>query len=1439
MCVSSGWLAGAVRQALVDRLEQSLGRPVAVGSVGGNPWYGFDLHDLVIAEPGGFSRGVVFSADRIHIVIDIASLALHPGNVTRSIVRVDLVTPRIAVARDASGAWNLAGLLSRAQTPLGLQFRGRITVQGGIVGFTDGWESAAAPFATRFSGIAGTIAFRPGRQVAFDLAGRSADAVQAAVHGEYLVADGIYDLDVSWKGGDAKRWGAYFVNLRQLRWDGGRFDGQAHVLVTPDEGETALDYSATVQLRDGTVEYLPGRLDLRRVSGTIVVGDGRAGTPSLSAVVNGAPVEVRGSVAYPERAAAWLDLVVTSPRVDLGTVRRLFFPGASIGLAGQASGDVWITGPFDAPYLDGTVDAAAGRLNAGAFSELRTRFQYGAGLFALSDLSARVAGGQVAGSGVVGVSGTSGSYAFVATADNVDLRALAETGVSVPAGVSGRVSGDLAGVGTGARAHLLGAVTMPAGAARGMSFTDLHALFWDDQGALALDFVGARRGGAVAYGYGGLTPAGAIDLAVSAYDVPLDQIPGWFGMPQAQDPILTVSGEADLEGRLTGTVRAPVVSGEVTAWDGRLGLVPFDLAKGEIEAGPQRIGSTGLALVRGAASYDVRGQLGLHPLFIDGVSIEAVDVPAAPFARVLVPGVDLLGTLSGRIAVAGPLEHPAVSGTIALADGAVAGQRFDAASVEFAGTAGRVRVESFSATVNDSRLDASGLVDLGGPVDLDITADRIHLSDIPSLGRWGLALAGTVSLAGQVTGTTHDPELKATIESPEISINGQGFQASGAIDYRDGTLTVAPVSLVQRDQRYGVTGVIKMGAQPTADLNFSVQHGQIATIVAAASEAPPVPIAGTIDGSVTLEGPFADPTAHLVLSMQDGRVDGIPVGTGNADLTLTHGTVDIQTLELHPQRGTITVLGRVELAGTSAVEVSGQDLDVNLLRPVFRMGPQDALTGTLSFTVQWGGPTRDPTVGLALEATDAGLPNATVDRVAVLAYYKDGIVTVEDGTIDKGAHELALEGTLPVDPRALALTPNGPLDLRLSLADTDLSFLTLFTPAIRNASGTIAGQVTVGGTPANPVMTGSLESRGGRFTVGPMTTPVENLNVDITFSQSELVVRALSATIGGGPLTAQGTISVKDLRPDTVALSLTGRDLTMAVAGLYTGGVDGLLTLSGPAATPTLAGAVTLSHGTVTLTSALAPGSLVAVPLRLDVPVELGDDVMYVQGPARARLAGTLHVGGTIGEPALSGQIQAVNGTIAILGTPYTISRGVLTFGEQAGLYPQISASAQGTYGATRVFLDIDGVLPTPTLTWSSDPPLSQDQVLALVAGTSSTGSSPAGFLSQMLFGSISSSIQQAFRLDALTVSYNPQNPFELQIGKYLLTDVYLSLGEVFGRSAAYTLPAFGSVAPFNASGQPYTVLGIQYHLSPTVSASYNVDSLGDNVVYLLARIPF
>jgi len=805
----------------------------------------------------------------------------------------------------------------------------------------------------------------------------------------------------------------------------------------------------------------------------------------------------------------------------------------------------------------------------------------------------------------------------------------------------------------------------------------------------------------------------------------------------------------------------------------------------------------------------------------------------------LAPGVAVAGRLSGHVTAEGPATRPTVSGTLEFADGSVGGQRIDAASAQFSGLGRRFDLQAFEARVNDSRLDASGTIDLDGALDLRVSADQVQLADFPAFQELGFTPRGAVALSGDVVGTVRDPDLRATLNSRALRINGETFQASGTFEYRDRTLHVSSIDLAQRDERYAVTGNLAGGAHPTADLTFSVQHGQIATILSAAAIVPPVPVAGTIDGTVGLQGALADPQAHLVLSMQDGQVGGVPIGTGNADLTLQHGTVDIQTLELHPAKGTIAAKGHFELRGTSAVEVSGQGIDANMLRPLFRMTPTQSLVGTLDFTVQWGGTTQDPTAGLSLEAVNAGIPGAVADQVVALAYYKGGVVNIQDATVEKGTHKLIVQGTLPVQPGALGLAPNGPLAVHLALEDTDLSLLTLLTPQIQDGSGTITGDVTIGGTVADPQMSGVVQSQGGRFRFVPVTTPIENVNADITFSQSEVVVRNLSATVGGGAVQSQGTVAIKNLRPDTVALGLTARGATVAVPGLYSGGADATLAVTGEARRPTLSGTVTLSHGTVALANEVGPGAVEGAPVGLDVTIVLGSGVVYAQGPARADLDGALHIGGTLAKPALSGRIQALNGTIAILGTPYTVTSGTLNFSEAAGLDPQVAVLAQAVYGGTRVFLDISGVLPTPTLTWSSDPPMSEDKILALVAGTTGAEGSPATLLSQVLLGSISQSLQRAFRLDALTISYDTQNPLTLQIGKYVFRDFYVSLSEILGRSAVPSLPGFGAVVPLNPTGQPYTVVGVQYSLSPTVSLSYNVDTLGDSGMFVVARVPF
>lgn len=1440
--VSSGWMAHAIRQAIVSRLGHSLGRAVALGGVGGNLLDGIELRDLVIAERGGFSRGAAFSVDRVHLTLSLWDLVRHPRDVLASVSRADLTTPHAELVRDTRGNWNLADLLLQQESPLGPAFHGLIVVHGGVIAYADSWGVETPPFVTRFERIDGTLASGSDGRLVVALGGRSTDGEQAAVHGRYAAVDGTYDFDITVDRGSVRHWGGYLVRLRALRWLGGQFSGRVHLLATPSTAGVNVDYTASIRLDDADTLYRPAATGLRHVRGEMQVTSGHVSTDGLTLVAGDSPVWVRGDVSY--AGDPWLNLVVRSQRLDLARARTLFFPGTGMTLAGRATGDMWISGPVSAPSFSGTVAAADGRFNRQNFAGLTTRFAYDDGVLSLRDLSVGVGDGRLAGDAVINLAPAQPSYTFAATADNVDAATFPRAGLPIVDGMTARGSGAVAGAGQGSRMQVLGDVSLGRGSLRGQTFDNLTALFWDDSGSVRLDNLRVQAGPATVYASGSIAPDGTLALAAEGHDLPLGTVAARTGLAPSE-----LSGTGRFDGHIGGSMASPALSGDVAAWGGRFGPLPYTFATGALNVTSGLVSTTHADLYNGGAYYRVSGALALRPLIARDVAIDAEGVPAQSFLRDTV-GIDTVtGTLSGRVRVNGPVDRPSVAGYVALTRGSVLGQIVDQADADLAGGGGVIQVTRLDARANGSYVHASGTVDPRGPLDLNFQADRIRLADVSLLTRFGVVPYGTVTVDGRVTGTLADPAFQGRLLSPDLWMQGQAFSASGIVDYRSGQVRLSPLDLVQGDASYSLTGSVSWVGEPAADLNLHVTHGRISTLVDAAGLRLPAKVEGLIDGDVALAGPLRDPSAQLTLALSGASIGGVPAGTGAADLALSRGAIDIRQFELHPGRGSIAARGQVSLNGTSAVELSASSLDPAIFVPIFHL--KQPLVGSVDFTVQWTGPAANPTAGLSLEASDAGVPGATVDRVAALAYYKNGTITIQDGMLAKGSHRLVVEGTLPVAGDRFALDPRGALRLALHLEDADLSLLTLVTPAIQDASGTVAGEVSVGGTVAQPTMSGSVQATGGRMRWAPMRTPLENIAANITFSHDLIEVHNVSADIGGGHLAIQGTAAVSNFRPQTLDLGLTARQLNVDVPGVYTGRVDANLALKGPAGGPLLSGGVTVSGGRVTYAGSLPGGgaSLAqtpAPPVNLDVTVGTGADVSYGEGPVQLALTGSVHAGGTLAQPKLSGEVRSDGGSVNLFGNAFTVVEGRATFSEGLGLTPLVTARAQGQIGDTRVFVDVAGPLSNPSVVWSSEPPMSQSDILALVFGATGDAGTPTGLagreLGRLLIGSVTSAIQRALHLDELTVSYDTQSPVTLRIGKFLTAKFYVTLTEVFAQATSPGSTPTVLQGPFTRptlAGQSYTVLGLEYLVSPSVSFSYDVDTLGDNGFFLLTHFPF
>jgi translocation and assembly module TamB len=128
----------------------------------------------------------------------------------------------------------------------------------------------------------------------------------------------------------------------------------------------------------------------------------------------------------------------------------------------------------------------------------------------------------------------------------------------------------------------------------------------------------------------------------------------------------------------------------------------------------------------------------------------------------------------------------------------------------------------------------------------------------------------------------------------------------------------------------------------------------------------------------------------------------------------------------------------------------------------------------------------------------------------------------------------------------------------------------------------------------------------------------------------------------------------------------------------------------------------------------LAAGTGKAVEwLKLDVGVELGNDVRLDNNLARARLVGKLKLGGTNVAPLLTGTVETDAGAQAFFrNNSYAIGRGQLVL---SSFEPTFDLSAKSQVREYLVSVKAFGRLDDPNLSLSSEPALSEVDILSLL----------------------------------------------------------------------------------------------------------------------------
>jgi len=1359
---STDWARERVRLFVEAQLSDYLGRDVEVGRVDYGLRAGtFVARDVVVPSPDPDDPPFAV-VPRIEIALSFTGLV----SPTVNIRRVEVDRPTLRVLLFADGTNNLPEIRPGGDGPRRVEVEiGRIVVRGGEIHFDD----RTLPLAIDASAVRAVV-----------------DGGERTAEGDLPFEVAIVAQELSSTLPDARPWGGSVA--AKARFVPGRIDVTAGRLSGPDlVARFAAAYTWDDETRDGRVE---------------IVADGRAELANrlgyLDEPIDG-PFRFAGAVDLDPDAASYSG-TVSSARIDFGGRR---FTSIAAELEGDQ--DVLRVDVERAGYAGGTlaglVTVSIGERGGdeepppvavdGRFADLRIER-------VLADLELETD----ALDGVTGRADGTLDYRF--TTDDLFAG-------------SGTARVDLAAVTRGARGEL------PLSG--GGTFTIRDGVLATDDAGLAgggqrIDATGrydlaASRGSfdlrLVSTDLGRLVAALPLDPGTAGGDEP----PGW--LPTAgrgtASATLTLLPE---DFRLRGRVDLAELSTPALDLD-RL-EAPFVLADGVLSSddlvaeGPhQRLyasGSLDLESGRTVADYRLTSEdLGRLAAFIP---FEGERPPWLPAGG--------RGTSEGRLVVDGG----AVTGrvTAELADVELSGVTLDRLAGSATLDPGMLRDLRVEAATADGALMATGSVPLpppgggeaAGPVDLELQMVEWPAETLAALLPGMPEVAGRLSGDADLSGTLAAIEGDLRLSSGPVTVAGYELDSleadatfSGSRLLVDRLVVTAPAGrVVGRGSWDRATGAVE--ARLAAD-DLDLELPPFADLV-------PGDLEGQVAVRAELGGTVEEPRLDVELAATGLELEERALGEGGtARLTATWRD------DVLAANGSL--LGLVEFDGGGrltpeaadlAFDVSSDDLAglVQLATPQ----PLPELTGSLAGTLVVEGPfgaDTPPRIAVTLPeltATYEGHTVAAIEPVVVSlgpeALEIESFYVGEPGTDS----EVFVAGTIGLGEES------APLDLRLQ-ADLSTSWIEPFVPEL-DLEGDFRALATVRGTLGEPRLNGQGEIVGGQAIVADFPHALEDVTATVLFYPERIVLDSLRADVAGGDLRAAGRVDLVNLAEGEIAYrfqaEVDGVSVRYPEGFLLRG--DASLSYASTPDGAILAGVVDLERAFYLqdvpvgvldiLRGAVGPSRLEAgevdtalAQTQLNVAVE-GADALRVRNNV-ANLEGDvdLSIRGSLAEPILFGQVEVERGgEIVYADNTYEVERGLVTFANPYRIDPVIDLTATTEVRSYDITLNLSGTLDRLNTSFTSDPPLADLSIIALLttgqtldpggelfaAGAGGQGGGPSA--TTFLYGQAASVISERvntlfgfdrFRVAPVTGAGSNVSSLAFTAGKQISSDVYVT----------------------------------------------------------------
>jgi hypothetical protein len=331
--------------------------------------------------------------------------------------------------------------------------------------------------------------------------------------------------------------------------------------------------------------------------------------------------------------------------------------------------------------------------------------------------------------------------------------------------------------------------------------------------------------------------------------------------------------------------------------------------------------------------------------------------------------------------------------------------------------------------------------------------------------------------------------------------------------------------------------------------------------------------------------------------------------------------------------------------------------------------------------------------------------------------------------------------SLPQFLREKKIDESSPVEFSVKLPSSPAIIIGQLAPGIRYIEGTMGIDMKAAGTIAKPQLSGSAFFDFSAIRLRDQNAPAINgFRAAMEFVNNDLTVRNFGGEISGGPFNISGKMHFEKMTEPLLDLRLTSQGALLVRNETLTVRADSDIKIAGPFTAANVSGTVALTKSKffrdVDLLPIDLPGRAAPKPMSetqpgfslkppfaawtFDVEIKSKDPFLIRGNLAKGAASPDLKLVGTGAAPALAGSVHLDSFTASLPFSRLDVDHGYVYFSADDPFVPVLDIQGSSSLHDYDIRVYISGTPEKPVTLFTSEPPLPQEQILALL-GTGAT----------------------------------------------------------------------------------------------------------------------